>query len=311
MTGRTPSVAIVVLTYQRPGDLAQILPALMSQARTLDPPAAVMVVDNDPAGSAERIVRACATEGVDVTYVHEPEPGIAAARNRALTECTRDLLVFIDDDERPTVGWLRRLVDVYLRDRPAGVVGPVAPEPVHEPEPWILAGDFFERERRATYTEVTTAATNNLLLDVAQVRELGLTFDRRFGLSGGSDTLFTRQLASLGGRIVWCDDAVVTEVIPASRLTRDWVLRRAYRSGNSDSRTTVELARGGRRRLLARLRMVGRGLLRLVGGGVRWLLGVLTGSLRRRVRGRRTIMRGAGMIAGAWGSVYHEYARKS
>lgn len=311
MTRRTPSVAIVVLTYQRPGDLAQILPALMSQARTLDPPAAVMVVDNDPAGSAERIVRACAAEGVDVTYVLEPEPGIAAARNRALMECTRDLLVFIDDDERPTIGWLRRLVDVYLRDRPAGVVGPVAPEPAHEPEPWVLAGDFFERERRATYSEVTTAATNNLLLDVAQVRELGLTFDRRFGLSGGSDTLFTRQLASLGGRIVWCDDAVVTEVIPASRLTREWVLRRAYRSGNSDSRTTVELARGGRQRLLARLRMVGRGLLRLVGGAVRWLLGVLTGSLRRRVRGRRTIMRGAGMIAGAWGSVYHEYARKS
>lgn len=309
MTTRQPSVAIAVLTYQRPGDLAQVLPALLVQARTIEPTATVIVVDNDPAASAERIVRACAAEGVEVRYVHEPEPGIAAARNRALAECGQDVLVFIDDDERPTTRWLRLLVETYLRDRPAGVVGPVVSEPAREPDPWIVAGDFFERERRTTGSEVTTAATNNLLLDLAQVREHGLSFDTRFGLSGGSDTLFTRQLVRSGGRLVWCDEAVVTDVVPATRLTRAWVLRRAYRSGNSDSRTTVELAVGRRARILARLWMTGRGILRLAGGSLRWLLGLLTGSLRRRVRGRRTIMRGAGMLAGAWGSVYHEYAR--
>ena len=80
------------------------------------------------------------------------------------------------------------------------------------------------------------AATNNLLLDLGRIRALGLEFDERFGLSGGSDTLFTRPLVARGGRMVWCDEAMVVDNVPAGRLTRDWVLRRALRSGNSASR---------------------------------------------------------------------------
>lgn len=305
-----PTVAIAVLTYKRPGDIAEVLPSLVDQARTYAPSAEVIVVDNDPAASARDIVTGAGHDGL-VRYVHEPEPGIAAARNRALAECDRDLLVFIDDDERPSPRWLRLMVDTYLRDRPAGVVGPVVSEPAQEPEEWILAGDFFERERRRTYSSVTTAATNNLLLDLAQVRSLGLEFDARFGLSGGSDTLFTRQLTSRGGRLVWCDEAVVTDVVPPSRLTRDWVLRRAFRSGNSDARTTLALTDGPASRVAATARMTGRGAVRVVGGGANWLVGLATRSLNRRARGMRTIMRGAGMVAGAYGSVYHEYARTS
>lgn len=309
MSTQNPSVAVAVLTYKRPGDLAQVLPLLVQQAKTIDPPARVIVVDNDPEGSARRIVNACTSELV--RYVHEPEPGIAAARNRALQECDQDLLVFIDDDERPTPRWLERMVRTYQQDRPAGVVGPVVSEPARAPEPWIVAGDFFQRERNATGAQVEVAATNNLLLDLAQVRALGLRFDQRFGLSGGSDTLFTRQLSRRGGRLVWCDEAVVTDIVPPSRLTREWVLRRAYRSGNSDARTSIAASLTPGERLVKRLRSTRRGLVRLAGGSLKWSLGVLTDSLERRARGLRTIMRGAGMLAGAWGSAYHEYARKT
>ena len=301
-------VLVAALTYRRPADLAEILPLLIAQAAAGDPWTEVLVVDNDPDAGAADLVRGVA-EHSPVRYAHEATPGIAAARNRALAEATGfDLLVFIDDDERPVDDWLARLLATYAIDRPTAVVGPVVSRYDAPPEPWISAGRFFERRRMATGTVVDVAATNNLLLDLAQVRKLDLRFDERFGLTGGSDTLFTRQILDRGGRMVWCDEAVVWDVVPTARLTRQWVLRRAYRSGNSYSRVALERASGwGRLRVRAGLTV--RGVARLAGGSARYLGGALTGSLAGRARGRRTLARGAGMLGGAYGSVYSEYKR--
>ena len=85
---------------------AEVLPALAEQALAQDEPYAVgvLVVDNDPAAGARDAVESFAprSAGVSVRYVHEPQPGISAARNRALAEAASRLLVFIDDDERPS-----------------------------------------------------------------------------------------------------------------------------------------------------------------------------------------------------------------
>ncbi|MGA7204619.1 MAG: glycosyltransferase family 2 protein, partial [Specibacter sp.] len=82
-------LCIAILTYRRPEALARALPYVLAHARALerDNPgvaAAVLVVDNDPAGSAEAAV----AEFGDamLRYVREAEPGISAARNRALDE---------------------------------------------------------------------------------------------------------------------------------------------------------------------------------------------------------------------------------
>lgn len=175
-----------------------------------------------------------------------------------------------------------------------------------EPDPWITAGGFFQRLRHVTGTVVTTAATNNLLLDMSQVGPL--RFDLGFGLSGGSDTVFTRSLSAAGGRIVWCDEAPVHDLVPADRATPEWVRARASRIGNSDSRVQVYLAPSSRRPV-ARLRATARGLVRVLGGSSRVVLGRLTGSLTHHARGTRTLLRGLGMLRGAWGSYVTEYAR--
>lgn len=313
--GSDPRTVVGALTYKRPDDLRAALPMLVEQAALLDPPAQVLVVDNDPEGGARDVVedlarRSAADGGPVVRYAHEPEPGIAAARNRAFDECAdADVLVFIDDDERPVPTWLRLLVDTYLLDRPEAVVGPVVSEYEQEPDAWVTAGRFFDRRRLPTGTVTDVAATNNLLLDLHRVRALGLRFDERFGLSGGSDQLLTRQLAQAGGRLVWCDEAVVVDVVPPDRVTRRWVLARAYRNGNTWGRTSVVLADGALGRTVARARITGQGLVRAAGGAARLAFGTVTGSLAHQAKGRRTYARGTGMIAGAYGTVYVEYAR--
>ncbi len=300
-------VVVAMLTYRRPADLAHALPRIL--AHTEPAGATLMVVDNDPAGSAAAVV----TEfGTRVRYVNETRPGIAAARNRALADADEDaLLVFIDDDERPTDGWLDLLLATYATHRSAAVVGPVVSEYEVPPDRWVTAGRFFDRRRLRTGTPVDVAATNNLLLDLTQVHAAGLRFDEAFGLSGGSDTLFTRRLVRSGGRMIWCDEAVVIDMVPAARGTRDWVLRRAFRSGNSWTRTSLEMASTGPGRTVARLQAVANGLARIGAGAASVLHGSIVRNLARRVRGTRTIARGAGMAAGAVGYIYQEYRRPS
>ena len=302
------SVVIAVLTYRRPVELAALLPELARQA--LGRPAVrVLVVDNDPAGSGAAVVSTLDNDAV--RYVHEPRPGIAAARNRALDEAASyDLLIFIDDDEWPNPTWLSSMLEVHDRTASAAVVGPVISEYAAEPDPWIKAGRFFDRRRLPSGTLVDVAATNNLLLDLRQVRAFGLRFDEAFGLSGGSDTLFTRELHQRGGKLVWCDEAIVIDQVPMERLTRRWVLLRALRSGNSWSRTSIKLSSSVVSRFVVRVRLTGRGTLRTVSGVAQYLAGFVLRSTVRRARGLRTAARGVGMVSGAYGYVYSEYRRR-
>jgi succinoglycan biosynthesis protein ExoM len=245
-----------------------------------------------------------------VRYVHEPAPGIAHARNRALAETVDDqLLIFLDDDERPLDGWLAAMLDAYARHRPAAVTGPLYPEYETEPDPWLEAGGFFVRREFPDGHRVPAAGSGNLLLDLTEVRRLGLRFDERFGLTGGSDTLFTRQLIARGGVVVFAPRAGVIDKVPASRMTRRWTLRRQYRVGTTWSRTAVELAPPGTRRLVTRLRLTAGGGARVGVGALRHVLGRATGSLTHQARGSRTLRRGLGMAAGAWGGTLTEYSR--
>jgi succinoglycan biosynthesis protein ExoM len=303
-------VVVAVLTYRRNAELAALLPELGRQVDSSGRAGRVLVVDNDPDAGA----RATVAEAADprISYAHEPEPGIAAARNRALDEAAGDdVLVFIDDDEKPCTDWLERLLVTYQETSAAAVVGSVESEYAVAPSDWVVAGKFFRRRRLVTGTEIDVAATNNLLLDMAVIRRLGLRFDGAFGLSGGSDTLFTRRLAASGGRMVWCDEALVIDHVPAARVTRDWVLRRALRSGNSWGRTSVELQSTAFGRAKVRLVVGATGAGRASVGFTQYLAGKLTRNLALEASGLRRGMRGTGMVSGVFGHVYVEYKRKA
>lgn len=298
-------VVVAVLTYRRPEMLARLLPELVRQARAVG--AEILVVDNDTEPSARELVERFGPDGV--RYVHEPRPGIAAARNAALAATTVDTMVFIDDDETPDPDWLGTMLDAYRSLGGAAVVGPVLR--VHEVEPaaWVRAARVFDRRRRPTGTPVEAAGTGNLLVDLRHVRRHGITFDDTLGLSGGSDHLFTRRIRLTGGAIHWCDEAIVRETVPRDRLTGRWTLRRGYRSGSTSVRVDLLLAdtRLGASRV--RGRAVVTGLARVVAGGGRALVG---GVLRRPEHvggGAWTASRGAGMVAAAFGHRFVEYRR--
>jgi len=301
-------LVVAMATFRRPDCLDRILPLLVEQVRDLGPRASALVVDNDPEGGAREQVESYPAERV--RYVHEPEPGIAAARNRALDEAKdADLLVFIDDDETPSPQWLRTLLGTWVEHRCAAVAGPV--EPVYEADidDWIEATEVFTRRQRTTGTVLRGAATNNLLLDLRVLRRLGLRFDERFGITGGSDTMLTYRLTHEGEVIRWCDEATVCDIIPASRLSRDWILRRTTRTSNDWARVNLALADGPWDKARTRAVLAARGTYRFAAGFGRRTVGQATQRVDLQAVGSRDIASASGLVRGAFGGVIAEYTR--
>lgn len=307
--GSRPAVVVAIATFRRPQLLGQTLAGVTRQAALLDPSATILVVDNDPASSAA--AEAATWADRRVRYVCEAEPGISAARNRALREAgDADAVVFIDDDEVPADGWLQALVSAWQRWGCVAVAGPVDSEFLEQPDPWIAAIGLFARRRRATGSVIRAAATNNLLLDVRRLRELNLTFDARFGLSGGSDSMLTHRLSQAGGTIRWCDEAVVRETVPVSRTSRAWVRRRLLRTSNSWARVQVLLGATAARRWATRVTVGGHAALVAGRGLGRYCWGAVAGDLGVRCSGERDMLNALGVMAGVAGVVRYEYARR-
>lgn len=86
------------------------------------------------------------------------------------------------------------------------------------------------------------------------------------GLTGGEDTLFFTELALSGRRLVWCNEAVVSERMPAERVDLDYLFRCGFRFGQATTRTRTCLLLMPPRRLQALTRMaMGSGQVALFG----------------------------------------------
>ncbi|WP_150308021.1 glycosyltransferase family 2 protein [Planctomonas psychrotolerans] len=302
------SVVVAVLTFRRPEGIRRILPQLVEQAEALVPPATVLVVDNDPDGSAAEYVEGWGSRGV--RYANERTPGIAAARNRALDESAADdLLVFIDDDESPLPGWLASHVDGWRRWRCSAVSGPVVSKFDSTPTEWVRSSGVFEPAVRPTGTVLAGASSNNLLLDLNDLRGRGLRFDERFGLTGGEDTRLIHGLIASGGTVRWCAEAQVVEYVPASRATRSWVVKRRLRTSNTWSRVALDLAGSPLRRGIKRAELTARAAVMVIRGSVRVVLGALRRDVGARARATVEIVNAAGMLLGAYGYISGEYRR--
>ncbi|MBS4752993.1 glycosyltransferase [Nocardioides sp. zg-ZUI104] len=235
-------VSVCVCTFRRPVELRALLLALGEQdygGASVE----VVVVDNDPAASGMPVVEEMAgLLRVPVRALHTGPPNVSAARNAAFAAARGRRLLLIDDDELPEPGWARALLDAQERYGTEAVLGPVLAR--HEPgaPAWIRAGEarWWGRARHATGTLLTpnqTRAGNALVLRSAVTTDP--PFEPTFGHGGGEDVLFFGDLARRGGRVVWCDEAIVTELVPAARATTSYLLRRAYSGGATFVRTEV------------------------------------------------------------------------
>src|SRR6478609_6300178 len=103
---RAAELVVAICTFRRREGLERTLSALARTQRP-DVTVAVLVVDNDPDGSAAWLRDRTDLVPVPLRYAHEPRSGLTYARNRAIDEVRgATAIVFLDDDEAPSEAWL-------------------------------------------------------------------------------------------------------------------------------------------------------------------------------------------------------------
>ena len=294
-------LAVAVATYKRPDGLRRLMQSLAVQ-EGVRAHVTHIVVDNDPEGSARPVVDGAQLQGV--VYVVEPQPGIAAARNRCLDEAARRrcaAIAFIDDDEVASVRWLASL------ERTAEASGAeIVSGPVHVDLPpgtawWIRRLGVFERPQHREGGRVRWPATNNCLVSRVAIDRLDVRmFDEDFSATGGSDADLMARLRAAGATTAWAEGAVVTELVPPERTHFRWIWRRGVRLGNVSARLLM--------RQRSRASVFAIGLVRIARGLVLLPVAFLW---RRRSAGPLAleVPKGVGVVAASVGALVKEYRR--
>lgn len=226
-------ISVCLSTFRR-ASLTDTLDGLAAQR--LDPGTSmdVVVVDSDLQGWAHTLVeQAQARLSISIRYVRAKRPGVAEARNLAVTHAAGPWLAFIDDDEVPAPDWLATLLACALRHQAQVVFGAVHTRYPEGCPAWIRDGDLFGKHTAPTGTRVQHGPTCNTLLWRAALDGQPHVFDLRYGTTGGEDTELFNRLSAQGVVMVTCREAVVSETVEPHRLNRRFLMRKALRVGET------------------------------------------------------------------------------
>ncbi len=225
------AVSILIPTFRRPE--RALAAALSALAQAGAPAFELVLIDNDPAGSALSDLRALgARSNVPVIVVHEPSAGVANARNAGLRAARGAMIAFLDDDEIAPSGWLAELVRVQRAWIADVVFGPVHTKLAGTPRDHAAFFDaFFSREPRHEEGMIDAIYGCGCSLIRRAALSTSDPFSPERNEIGGEDDLLFQSMHRDGRRFAWAPGAWVWETPEPSRVTLRYTLLRAFAYG--------------------------------------------------------------------------------
>jgi hypothetical protein len=202
-----PDVAVVIPTRSREARLRFALEALAEQTVDSDRFEVIVVraAETPPPLAA-------APPGISARFLtHRGEPGAAAQRNLGWRASDAPLIAFIDDDSRPSPGWLAALLSAFCGDD-VFIQGRIEPDPA---ERHLLFGLARSHEILGPSRRYEAG---NIAYPRALLNRLG-GFDERFARGAwGEDTDLGLRARALGAELVYVDGALVWHAVLPRRL---------------------------------------------------------------------------------------------
>jgi succinoglycan biosynthesis protein ExoM len=278
-------MSIVICTLDRHDLLEKALRSCIEQESRKDIAYEVLVVDNSADANARGPVQALSRirPGL-VRYLSEPRTNIAHARNAGVAACEGRFIAFMDDDMTAPPGWIECALGAMEQTGADVLFGKVVP--VFEAEGTLsltqtarwFTRTFGIRDGATVKVErsghVRHGRTSNCVLRRATTLRDPAPFDAAFGRTGGEDTDFLQRLGQQGAVMAFSERAWMSEFIPLSRSTPDYVSRREYRGSQNFVRSVVK--NSPRKRLTA-CRHMATGIAQFAWAATVYGLGRVTG----------------------------------
>lgn len=279
-------LSVILPTRARPESLAATLDSIAKgslEAGRFE----VVVIDNDPAGSAGPVVGAFHGRLPNLAYQVVPAPGLHAARHAGLVAAQADKLVFADDDIVAEPTWLEAIGAAFADPGVWLVTG--SNLPLFEAEPPVWLQRLWAQPRREgrciealSLHDLGTAARDvpppyvfgcnfavrrEVVIAAGGFNPDGLPADQWLR-RGDGESRVSAHVAQRGGRARFEPGASVRHRVTRERMTAAYFDRRHHQEGVSTSYALIRAhpvfpggGRWGRTEARGLLRALARGVL--------------------------------------------------
>ena len=239
-------LTLAVPTHNRAATLGETLASLAAQRLSTEVETECIVIDNNSTDRTPAVVEEAAAHApFPIRRVFEPRPGSSFARNRAVDEAAGDFILFIDDDAVADSSWASLMLAAIERRELDAACGMVLPRWEVAPPRWLGPSLYV---RFAVHDEHAIAAAPPVGSEILRNYFSANTGFRRacftrFGrfredlgvvggnpISGEDTELFARIIAG-GGAMGFVAEARVFHLVPAARMNRKYLLRKAFAFG--------------------------------------------------------------------------------
>jgi succinoglycan biosynthesis protein ExoM len=236
-------ISISIATYKRRELLKKLMESLTLQKTINEISFEVVVVDNDPQGSAEEVVRYYKNSRVlDVKYFIQPVKNISLTRNVGVQNANGEYILFIDDDEIASPDWIQSMVDTICKYNADAVFGRVLSYFEEGTPDWIKSNPLFNRQAPPTGTEASFTRSGNCIVKASLLKNIPGPFDPQYGTTGGEDTHLFERLRKHGAKFINCYEGYTSEYVPPQRATINYLLKRSFVKGNNYTRRELVLS---------------------------------------------------------------------
>lgn len=239
--------SVVICTYNRCELLRELLLSLFEQSVQKDS-YEIMVVDNNSTDATPSVVEEMSRKGGPrVRYLKEMQQGLSYARNAGTFQSNGEIIAYVDDDSTTDHAWIENLCQVYDEYPHVACVGGriEAVWPDGKPD-WLPQS--LERNYGAfdlgNVVKIIAYPANVLGGNISVRKEMFLNmggFQTALGRSvnnllSNEEKDFCHRIQQSGGTVMYTPHALVYHKVHPERLTKAFLLRRAYWQGISNVR---------------------------------------------------------------------------
>jgi glycosyltransferase involved in cell wall biosynthesis len=206
----SPTVSVIIPTYQRCSSVVRALRALARQTLSPDRFEVVVSIDGSSDGTRQMVTQFPAP--FDLRCVWQPNRGRAAACNAGIDAAKGELLVLLDDDMEPTPRFLAAHAQAHPDGSRLGVLGaaPVVVDGASPPVVEYIASRFHRHLEKlaqpAHRIGIRDFYTGNFSIRREILLEVGL-FDEGFKIYGNEDGELAIRLLAAGVQLVYNSEA--------------------------------------------------------------------------------------------------------
>ncbi len=287
-------VSCIVPTFGRPQGLVKALKSLVSQDTTLR--FDIIVVDNHPDATARDVVAEFKqTHWVtEIKYLHEPNPGVANARNAALKLARGRYLAFLDDDQYASKNWLENMISTSISLNAGLIFCPTHARSDLSVDHKNAYLDFFSRTSSYSETQIidTFFGCGNSVIDLHKCELPDPPFCPTTNETGGEDDKLFTKILNNGVRAAWSHGTFAEEDVDPHRMTKSYIRKRSFAFGQGPSRLCAD---GENKNVLGLLRWTAIGTAQMVVYAPLYVMSNLIGS-SKSIWYMRKMVEGAGKV---------------